>query len=236
MTIQTTVQDNSEHATGLLCPKERAVVARLVMTAAPTSDAEHDPSSVAYLSLWPIRGYPKYTRQLAKHLRRLPNVSAPIEDLYHTALKQTGKKPGGYSSKFNLRLKPKKRADAAPKEILRYLFEMMCANAADYLLVPLIPTTLSLRTHLQLHAFLRENRYQSESVYTFLSFVDGQKKCIGSWQRGPGRTSLVYGNTLSPIFPMSNRWGSAFAPTSSASRAYHKLWDELYQELSNEGK
>ena len=45
-------------------------------------------------------------------------------------------------------------------------------NAADYLLVPLIPTTLSLRTHGQLLAFLEESAYTTDKVYTF--FFNGR--------------------------------------------------------------
>ena len=49
-------------------------------------------------------------------------------------------------------------------------------NAADHLLVPLIPTTLSVRTHAQLHAFLNENRYRSIGVHTFFFVCRRAKK------------------------------------------------------------
>lgn len=49
-------------------------------------------------------------------------------------------------------------------------------RAADHLLVPLIPTTLSVRTFEQLQAFLKENRYKTRMLHSFLSMVDRRKK------------------------------------------------------------
>ncbi len=53
-----------------------------------------------------------------------------IQDIFAGALKKGGKKPGSYSSKFDLQLKPQMWSCAAAKEILRYLFEIMRANEA----------------------------------------------------------------------------------------------------------
>jgi chromosome partitioning protein len=115
-------------------------------------------------------------------------------------------------------------------------------NAADYLLVPLIPTTLSLRTHAQLLAFLQENQYSVESVYTFFSFVDGRKKMhreLAAWARG--NFTGVLQSTI-PYLSHVEQMGiyrqpvPVFAPSSPASWSYQELWDELYQELFNERK
>jgi len=115
-------------------------------------------------------------------------------------------------------------------------------NAADHLLVPLIPTTLSLRTHAQLLAFLQENHYPVESVYTFFSFVDGRKKMhreLAAWARdnfaGVLQSTIPY---LSHVEQMGiyRQPVPVFAPGSPASWAYQELWDELYQELFNERK
>ena len=90
-------------------------------------------------------------------------------------------------------------------------------NATDNLLVPLIPTTLSVRTHAQLHTFLKENNYRSVGVYTFFSFVDGRKKmhrrAAGhfpgqSRQHGPGVTLVAYCRVPSLIYHTSSRWES----------------------------
>ncbi|MGB3717503.1 MAG: CHAD domain-containing protein [Candidatus Promineifilaceae bacterium] len=105
-------------------------VARLVYTEARTFHPESDPVLATYLSLRSVRGYPKYSRKLAKHLGHAGQVTSMIEDLYFSALEQAGQKPGSYSGKFDLRLKPNKRSDISTKVILRYLFEIMKANEA----------------------------------------------------------------------------------------------------------
>jgi cellulose biosynthesis protein BcsQ len=49
-------------------------------------------------------------------------------------------------------------------------------NAVDYTLVPLIPTTLSVRTHRQLLSFCKKNKYDVSNIYSFFSMVDKRKK------------------------------------------------------------
>ena len=110
--------------------KDEKTVARLVTTEVRTAGGESEAVLAAYLSLRPVRGYPKHARKLAKNLRRAGKVTAMTEDLYLSALKQAGKKPGSYSGKLNLRLKAKKRSDSSTKVILRYLFAIMKANEA----------------------------------------------------------------------------------------------------------
>ena len=109
---------------------DEKTVARLVYREVQTKDGEGGPGLVTYLSLLPVRGYPKYTRKLAKHFGRIPRVASLIQDIFTSALKQAGKKPGSYSGKMNLRLKAKKRSDSSTRAILRYLFEIMKANEA----------------------------------------------------------------------------------------------------------
>ena len=110
-------------------------------------------------------------------------------------------------------------------------------NAVDYLLVPLIPSTLSIRTHIQLLSFLNENKYRSDGVYSFFSFVDGRKKMhreMATWARqnfaGVLRSVIPY---LSHVERMGiyRQPVPAFAPASPASKAYQDLWGEIYQEL-----
>ena len=113
-------------------------------------------------------------------------------------------------------------------------------NAVDHLLVPLIPTTLSVRTHAQLRSFLKDNRFRSAGVYAFLSLVDGRKKMhseMATWARnnfdGVLKSVIPY---LSQIEQMGiyRKPVAAFAPASRASKAYQDLWEEVYQELLHE--
>ena len=106
-------------------------------------------------------------------------------------------------------------------------------NAADHLLIPLIPTTLSLNTYAQLHSFLVDHRYRTETVHTFFSFVDMRKNMhreLETWARqnidGVLQSAIPY---LSQVEQMGiyRQPVPAFAPSSSASRAYKDLWAEL---------
>jgi chromosome partitioning protein len=106
-------------------------------------------------------------------------------------------------------------------------------NASDYLLVPLIPTTLSLRTHVQLLDFLDENGYPKKNIFTFLSMVDRRKKLHKE-------LSVEMPKKLKRALPVSIPYQSqieqmgirrepvpAFAPNSTATEAYQALWEVL---------
>ncbi len=110
--------------------KEEKTVARLVTTEARTAGEKNEAVLGTYATLRPVRGYPKYSRKLAKRLGRVGTETPMLEDLYFSALERADQKPGSYSGKLNLQLKPKKRSDASAKVILRYLFEIMKANEA----------------------------------------------------------------------------------------------------------
>ncbi len=110
-------------------------------------------------------------------------------------------------------------------------------KASDYLLTPLIPTTLSLRAHLQLLDFLDDNQYKSKNIFTFLSMVDGRKKLhkelseqMPQKLRGALPVSIPY---LSQVEQMGlyREPVPAFAPRSDAALAYEALWAALRAAL-----
>jgi chromosome partitioning protein len=114
-------------------------------------------------------------------------------------------------------------------------------NASDILLVPLIPSTLSIRTHAQLLSFLKEKKYRLDGVYSFFSFVDGRKKMhreLAVWARQ--HFDGVLGSVI-PYLSHVEQMGiyrqpvPAFAPASPATKAYQDLWEEIYMEIINEG-
>ena len=110
-------------------------------------------------------------------------------------------------------------------------------NAADCLLVPLIPTTLSLRAHEQLLAFFKESAYPLERVYVFCSLVDRRKKMHRE-------TCALIQNTFErvlhsaiPALSEIEQMGIArepvavFAHKSAAARAYQELWAEVHKDV-----
>ena len=80
------------------------------------------------LKVLPVRGYDKTTKQVTKILAKELGLHRGENDLMVTALAAVGRRPGGYSSKLNLKLDPEMRADEATKLILLRLLDTMEAN------------------------------------------------------------------------------------------------------------
>jgi len=110
-------------------------------------------------------------------------------------------------------------------------------NAADVFLVPVIPTTLSVRTHKQLISFLQETRRDLSAVRIFFSMVDRRKKLH---QELLDAVRLEFSGVLQTIIPYSStieKMGierqpvPAFAPNSYVAVAYRDLWSEVREVL-----
>lgn len=106
-------------------------------------------------------------------------------------------------------------------------------RAADHLLVPLIPTTLSVRTFEQLQAFLKENRYKTRMLHSFLSMVDRRKKLQ---REAEIEIRNRFDNVLTasiPYLSLVEQMGimrepvPVYAPRSTAARGYVALWAEV---------
>ena len=106
-------------------------------------------------------------------------------------------------------------------------------GAADSLLVPLIPTTLSVRTHKQLLAFLENSGYNPNNMYTFFSMVDRRKKIHRELMEEALSVFSGVLQTAIPYLSHVERMGikrepvSVFAPKSIAAQSYENLWEEI---------
>jgi chromosome partitioning protein len=110
-------------------------------------------------------------------------------------------------------------------------------RAADALLVPLIPTFLSLRTHNQLLGHLASLGRRAPRVLPFFSMVDSRKRLhretVATLQAaGAGflRSVVPY---ASEVELMGSRRAPlpSYAPASRAARAYAALWQEVLERL-----
>ena len=105
--------------------------------------------------------------------------------------------------------------------------------AADLLLVPLIPATLSLRTFDQLNKFVAESNGKRPELMAFFSMADRRKSLhravIESIPRDKARVATTVVPSLSLIEQMAERRApvTAFAPSSRAARCYEELWREV---------
>ena len=105
-------------------------------------------------------------------------------------------------------------------------------RASDTLLVPLIPTTLSVRTLDQLTEFVAHLDGSAPAILAFFSMTDRRKRLHREIsealpaQRADVATTVI--PALSLIEQMSVRRApvTAFAPRSTAARSYAQLWQE----------
>ncbi|HVN50838.1 MAG TPA: AAA family ATPase [Acidimicrobiales bacterium] len=111
-------------------------------------------------------------------------------------------------------------------------------RAADALLVPLIPTTLSIRTLEQLDAFLDDHKARKrQQVLAFFSMVDQRKRLHRDLVE---RVRADRPDVLASQIPAASdieRMGihraplPAYAPRSRSAAAYRALWDEVAARL-----
>ena len=110
-------------------------------------------------------------------------------------------------------------------------------RAADVLLVPLIPTPLSLRTFEQLQAFMATDVAKAPAILAFFSMADGHRPLHAEVI---AEMSAAHRGVLGAVIPaatdvermaVQRRALAQFAPRGRAGRAYEALWDELRARL-----
>jgi len=109
--------------------------------------------------------------------------------------------------------------------------------AADVLLVPTIPTVLSLRTLGRLLKHLKQAKRRPTRVMPFFCMVDRRKglhKKVCSWalenSRGILEQAIPYASLVEQM-GVRRKPVVAFAPKSAPSKAYAALWDEINGRL-----
>jgi len=106
-------------------------------------------------------------------------------------------------------------------------------HAADVIVVPLIPTTLSVRTLEQLSDFVDEFKGHRPEILAFFSMVDRRKRLHREITEKLAAEGYEVARTpipaLSVIELMSVERApvAVFAPNSAAAKAYRALWAEL---------
>jgi cellulose biosynthesis protein BcsQ len=106
-------------------------------------------------------------------------------------------------------------------------------HAADTLLVPLIPSTLSLRTFDQLSNYVRDEVERPPEIIAFFSMVDGRKKlhrqvvATLAAERPEVLPVGIPAATEVELMGEQRRPVVETAPTSRAARAYRELWAQV---------
>jgi chromosome partitioning protein len=106
-------------------------------------------------------------------------------------------------------------------------------GAADLVLVPLIPTVLSVRTFDQLVTFVGELKGRKPAIRGFFSMLDGRRKLhreiVAELPADREQMSSVAIPSASAVEQMAVRRAPLmeFAPRSPAAVAFQQLWDEI---------
>jgi chromosome partitioning protein len=110
-------------------------------------------------------------------------------------------------------------------------------DAADALLVPLVPSTLTVRTFEQLSAFVEDEVEDSPEVVAFFSMVDGRKRLHRevverlSADRDDVAAAAIPAATEVELMGVERAPVVVHAPRSRAARAYRALWAEVRSRL-----
>jgi chromosome partitioning protein len=106
-------------------------------------------------------------------------------------------------------------------------------KTADKIVVPVIPTTLSVRTFEQLNEFFKENEYQRKKIMPFFSMVQKSKKLHKETMITLRKN---YKSLLKNYIPFSSEIEKmgvhrapvvTFAGKDFAANAYSKIWNEI---------
>lgn len=110
-------------------------------------------------------------------------------------------------------------------------------KAVDYTLVPLIPTTLSVRSHKMLLNFCKKNGHDASKIFTFFSMVDRRKTMHREFMATVVKEFNGVLRSLIPYLALIEKMGierepvTAFSPDSVASKAYKNLWAKAREAM-----
>ena len=105
-------------------------------------------------------------------------------------------------------------------------------KSTDIMLVPLIPSTLSLRTYEQIVEYVSDHKKLSLKLMPFFSMVDRRKKLHldtiieGQLLEGVLKTSIPYLSIIE-YMGVSRAPVGKFAPRSSAAETFQNMWAEI---------
>jgi len=106
-------------------------------------------------------------------------------------------------------------------------------QAADSIIIPLIPTTLSHLTYEKLMDFFKEMKLKKSSVYSFFSMVEKRKKLHKELMENLPKEKKRFLKTAIPYSSIVERMGVERAPVaefgsaSPAAQAFDALWNEI---------
>lgn len=105
--------------------------------------------------------------------------------------------------------------------------------AADHLLVPVIPTTLSYETHVQLFKFFADKKLDASKILTFISMIDRRKgmhkemeKVLAEQFPGVLPVAIPYSSVIEKM-GYHRKPIAEYARSSRPAKLYRQLWDAI---------
>ena len=108
--------------------------------------------------------------------------------------------------------------------------------AADILLIPFIPTTLSLLSFSKLLDFFKQSKLDKKKLFVLFSMVEKRKKIHQEMLRHFKGRKRILNNSI-PYLADVEKMGihrkpvPAFSPNSVAGQAYSSLWEEVQKYI-----
>ena len=110
-------------------------------------------------------------------------------------------------------------------------------EATDTIVVPTIPTTLSLRTYKQIRSFFRNHDLDTVKILPFFSMVDRRKKMHRTivdtppdYMKNLLQTTIPYDSNVEHMGTRRTPLAE-YAPNSRSARCYEALWEDIKQQL-----
>jgi CHAD domain-containing protein len=91
-------------------------------------DGRETGSHLAYIRLIPVRGYQSSYARLEEYFQDRGFLRGSGDNLYQAFMRVTGKKPGDYSSRLDIKLDKKMHSDEALRVLLRFLLGVVRNN------------------------------------------------------------------------------------------------------------
>ncbi len=110
-------------------------------------------------------------------------------------------------------------------------------EAMDAVLLPMIPTWLSLRSYDQLRLFLTDRKLSHKQIYPFFSMVDYRKKLHQDWLKIPPAQITKLLKSYITYSSLVEKMGEKklpvelFAKNTSVAASYRTLWKEVLKKL-----
>jgi cellulose biosynthesis protein BcsQ len=111
--------------------------------------------------------------------------------------------------------------------------------AADHIIVPVIPTTLSVRTFEKLQKFFNKKKLNTKKILPFFSMVEKRKKMHNQIIDELSQSSAGFLKALIPYSSVIEKMGITQQPVTKTNPAavavqgYYLLWEEIKQMVRN---